>query len=264
LKRARRYSEDLDYVLVGDVDHSEVRTGLEEVLAGLGMKASRSEVSSTRVNVWGEVEVPTVGASVRVKFEVNCADLSPIFPLNRIRYAVNTGVWEEQADLLTFQPPELLGTKFRALAQRRKGRDLADLWLAHRELRIVDRELAKAADYYLSSASVSAAVFRERLAQHSEDPDFGSDLNALTTLPYEGFDPRVASRELIQWSDRYLDPLVNQRRSASAVRRDQAKWKEEGQWAPGKVRCPEYSVVDGNLSRCPHWYSEGEGCPDHG
>jgi predicted nucleotidyltransferase component of viral defense system len=264
LERARRYSEDLDYVLVGDAEHSEVRTGLEEVVTGLGMEVSRSEVSPTRVNVWGEVEVPTVGALVRLKFEVNCADLSPVFALTRISHSVNTRVWKEQADLLTFLPSELLGTKFRALAQRRKGRDLSDLWLARRELRIVDGQLARAADYYLSAASVSPAVFRKRLAQHSQDPEFSSDLNALTTLPYEGFDTKVASRELIQWADRYLDPLVNQRRSASAVRRDQAKWKEEGQWAPGKIRCPEYPVVDGNLSRCPHWYFEAEGCPDHG
>ena len=86
----------------------------------------------------------------------------------------------------------------RALAQRRKGRDLSDLWLARRELRILDSELARAADYYLSAASISPAVFRERLAKHSEDPEFCSDLDALTNLPYEGFSPKAASRELIQ------------------------------------------------------------------
>lgn len=264
LEKARRYSEDLDYVLVGEAKYSEVKTGLEEVIAGFGMDLPRSEVSSTRVSVWGEVEVPVVGASLRAKFEVNCADLPPAFALTRIRHSVNTRVWDEQADLLTFLPPELLGTKFRALAQRRKGRDLSDLWLARRELRILDSELARAADYYLSAASISPAVFRERLAKHSEDPEFCSDLDALTNLPYEGFSPKAASRELIQWTDRHLDPLANQRRSASAVRRDQRKWEKEGQWAPGKVRCPEYSVIDGNLSRCPHWYSEGTACPAHG
>ena len=221
-------------------------------------------MSSTRVNVWGEVEVPTVGASLRVKFEVNCADLPPVFALTRIRHSVKTRVWNEQADLLTFLPPELLGTNFRALAQRRKGRDLSDLWLARRELGILDSELAIAADYYLSAASVYPAVFRERLAMHAEDPEFCSDLDALTNLPYEGFDPKAASRELIQWTDRHLDPLANQRRSASAVRRDQERWRKEGHWAPGRVRCPVYSKVDGNLRRCPHWYSEDAGCPAHG
>jgi hypothetical protein len=263
LEEARRYSEDLDYALVGDLRHPEIRSALEEVAAGLGMGIAKSEVSSTRVNVWGEVDVPTVGASLRVKFEVNCADLPPVFPLTRIRHSVNTRVWNEQADLLTFLPPELLGTKFRALAQRRRGRDLSDLWLARRELRILDNELAVAADYYLSGASVHPAVFRERLAMHVEDPEFCSDLDTLTNAPYEGFDPKAASRELILWTDRHLDPLVNRRRSATALQREQDRWKKGGQWVPGKIRCPVYSEADGNLRRCPQWYWEGSGCPVH-
>lgn len=264
LEKARRYSEDLDYVLVGEAQHTEVRAALEEVVAGLGMDLPKTEVSSTSVSVWGEAEVPAVDASLRVKFEVNCADLPPVFPLTHIRHSMSTRIWNEQADILTFLPSELLGTKFRALAQRRKGRDLSDLWLARRELGIPDRELAFAADYYLSAASVHPAVFRERLALHAEDREFCSDLDTLTNIPYEGFDPKVASRELIQWTDRHLDPLANQRRSASAIRRDQDRWRKEGQWAPGKVRCPVYSKIDGNLRRCPLWYSEDAGCPDHG
>ncbi len=58
-----------------------------------------------------------------------------------------TRIWKEHADILTFLPPELLGTKFRALARRRRGRDLSDLWLDRRELEIEDEELAQAADY---------------------------------------------------------------------------------------------------------------------
>lgn len=67
-------------------------------------------------------------------------------------------------------PSELLGTKFRALAQRRKGRDLSDLWLARRELRIVDGQLARAADYCLSAASVSPAVSMRQACLLEETP----------------------------------------------------------------------------------------------
>jgi predicted nucleotidyltransferase component of viral defense system len=263
LEEARRYSEDLDYALVGDLQHSEIRSALEEVIAKLGMRPVKNEVSFTRVNVWGEVEVPAVGAPIRVKFEVNCADLPPVLPRTRIRHTVNTRAWNEQADVLTFLPSELLGTKFRALAQRRRGRDLFDLWLARRELCIQDSELAIAADYYLSNASVYPAVFRERLAMHAEDPEFCSDLDALTNAPNEGFDPKAASRELILWTDRYLDPLVNRRRSATALQREQDRWKKEGQWVHGMTRCPVYSEADGNLRRCHRWYWEGSGCPVH-
>lgn len=264
LDRPRRYSEDLDYVLVGDVPHGSIRDGLREIVTDLGMRCEREEVSPTRVNMWGTIHVPSADASVRVKFEVNCADIDPVFDLVRLRHGVNTRVWKEEAEILTFQSPELLGTKFRALAQRRKGRDLSDLWLARRELRIVDGDLAVAADHYLQDATVSPAQLRERLAGHGRDPEFGSDLEALTLSPYEGFELAEATRELIQWTDAHLDPLYNARRNPNAVRREQQRWEREGGWAAGKVRCPEYVPHEGNLSRCLRWCNEDEVCPLHG
>lgn len=264
LDRARRYSEDLDYVLVGDVPHGTIRDGLLEVITGLGMQCEREEISPTRVNMWGAVHVPAVGASVRVKFEVNCAEADPVFDLIRLHHGVNTRVWKEEAEIPTFQAPELLGTKFRALAQRSKGRDLSDLWLARRELQIEDGDLAVAADHYLRDATVSPAQLRERLARHGRDPEFRSDLEALAVSPYKGFEPAEATRELIQWTDAHLDPLHNARRNPNAVRREQQRWEREGGWAAGRVRCPEYAHHQGNLSRCLRWYNEDESCPLHG
>lgn len=45
-------------------------------------------------------------------------------------YAVATGWFTGAADVPTFDLAELIATKIRALFQRRKGRDLFDLWLA--------------------------------------------------------------------------------------------------------------------------------------
>ena len=70
LERPWRYSEDLDYVMVGEAPHASIRDALGEVVTGLGMQCERDEISGTRVNMWGGVEVPAVDASVRVKFEV--------------------------------------------------------------------------------------------------------------------------------------------------------------------------------------------------
>ncbi len=62
LDHPRRYSEDLDYVLVGDVPHASIRDGLAEVVTGLGMQCEREEVSPTRVNMWGRIYVPAADA----------------------------------------------------------------------------------------------------------------------------------------------------------------------------------------------------------
>lgn len=264
LETARRYSEDLDYVLVSAVSHTTVVRSLKGVAEDLGMECIRDEVSDTRVDVWASVEVPAAGGEVRIKFEVNCADADPCMELLRVEHDVRTRAWDAAAEIVTYQPPELVGTKFRALAQRRKGRDLWDLWLARRELSIEDEILARGADHCLAHEDITPTELRRRVAAHRRDPDFGQDVAPLTGGVEVGFDVDRLVHALIQWTDQHLDPLYYRRLSDNARRRDRQRWAKEGGWAPGKVRCPRYERVSGNLSRCVHWYDPGDACPDHG
>jgi predicted nucleotidyltransferase component of viral defense system len=264
LDRPWRYSEDLDYVLLGEAGHGRIKDALTGIIADLGMECTRADVSGSRVNVWASAEVGALsGPRIKVKFEVNCNDAPPVLDLVRIQHEVKTRLWDEDAQILTFQAPEIVGTKFRALAQRRKGRDLSDLWLARRELGIQDAPLATAADHYLAHEGIAPATLRERLADHVTDPEFCNDLKALTAQPYPGFDVSTATRELIQWTDEHLDQLYHPRRSRNAVRRDQQRWAREGGWAPGKVRCLEFERDQGKMSRCKQWIAAGESCPIH-
>src|SRR5947207_4494711 len=61
--------------------------------------------------------------------EINIAETEPFEPRKSIHHAVESSWWSGRADILTFEPEELLATKLRALYQRSKGRDLFDLWL---------------------------------------------------------------------------------------------------------------------------------------
>lgn len=264
LETARRYSEDLDYVLVSRVPHTTVADALKMVVRELGLECGRDKVSDTRVNVWANVDVPAAGGNVRIKFEVNCADADPCMKLVSATHDVRTRVWNDEADILTYQPPELVGTKFRALAQRRKGRDLWDLWLARRELSIDDKPLARAADHYLAHEDITPTELRQRMAAHRRDPDFGQDVEPLTGGVEAGFDVDRLTYALIQWTDEHLDPLYYSRVSRNAKRRDRQRWAKEGGWAPGKIRCPRYERDSGNLSRCVHWHEPDETCPEHG
>lgn len=62
--------------------------------------------------------------------EINTDETSPARPHIRLGHEVQSPWWSGSADILTFEPAELVATKLRALYQRRKGRDLFDLWLA--------------------------------------------------------------------------------------------------------------------------------------
>ncbi|MBK5221621.1 MAG: nucleotidyl transferase AbiEii/AbiGii toxin family protein [Acidimicrobiia bacterium] len=100
--------------------------------------------------------------------------------------------WSGGSDLLTFQPVELIATKFRALAQRSKGRDLNDLDVAHRQLALDDELLGQAAAHYLFHAELHPGEFRARLAAHLGDPDFVVDVAAYLVEPRHGGRPAGA------------------------------------------------------------------------
>ena len=88
-----------------------------------------------------------------------------------VPHGITTRWRSESADVLTFQAPELIGTKLRALAQRPKGRDLSDMWLARRELAIDDTDLAVAGHHYLDHEGIEPARLRQQLAMHTTDRD---------------------------------------------------------------------------------------------
>lgn len=262
LGRARRYSEDLDYVLISGVDHGDVKFALSEVAEHVGLEVDHYDVTDENVKVWASAEATAGTERVSVMFEVNCNDIAPLLDLRRIPLGVDNRWWSNRAEVLTFDPCELGGTKFRALAQRRKGRDLSDLWMARRELGLEDPVLAAAAVHYLHHEDIDPGEFRVRLADHGQDPDFVRDLDVLAAEPYEGFDPATELHRLILWSDVHLDPLYDERRNPKAVRRDQQQREKDG-WREGTLPCPVYLDVDGNLSRCGSWVNENEPCPDH-
>ena len=76
---------------------------------------------------------------------------------------------------------ELLGTKMRALYQRRKGRDLFDLWLGLTEGRADPTRIVECFRRYMAHGgqTVSRSEFELNLAGKREHPGFTADLRDL-------------------------------------------------------------------------------------
>lgn len=130
LDRPWRYSEDLDYVRRTEGGVGAVLDAIREIAASVGFEDVRTEIGrhpkarlrSTFVN----------GDSMRIKVEMNTFERSPALPTVTKHFSVGSPWFEGSADVPTFALEELVATKIRALYQRRKGRDLFDLWLAVR------------------------------------------------------------------------------------------------------------------------------------
>jgi len=75
----------------------------------------------------------------------------------------------------------MLGTKLRALYQRRKGRDIFDLWYALAQGAAAPERVLACFDRYMREGGhrVSRAAFEENLQQKLSDPEFRADMTPL-------------------------------------------------------------------------------------
>lgn len=107
--------------------------------------------------------------------------------------AVQNPWFRGEAQVVTYELDELLGTKLRALYQRKQGRDLFDLGMMIRDRRLDPRRVVEAFQFYLEleGASVSRAEFEENLRRKMADPEFLEDTRPLLAEGAD-YDPHVA------------------------------------------------------------------------
>lgn len=100
---------------------------------------------------------------------------------------------------------ELLATKLRALYQRRKGRDLFDLWIGVRMNAVDPKRIVQAFRRYLEGegSDVSRDAFEKNLTAKIESRAFNDDLRPLLA-PGTGYDS-VKAAELV--ADKLLSLL---------------------------------------------------------
>lgn len=124
-----RYSEDIDLVQMKAGPIGQILDRLSDVLRFLGK--ARVEVGDMMATMKFRFEseiAPIV--PMRLKIEINCREHFAKLGWEKVTFGVQSNWFEGQCTLTTYKIEELLGTKVRALYQRRKGRDLYDLYQA--------------------------------------------------------------------------------------------------------------------------------------
>jgi predicted nucleotidyltransferase component of viral defense system len=187
--RAPRYSNDLDYVRTdaGPVRH--IMDSLRGVASGVGLQESGYAQKRESVAMKFDAE-PTGGIGrIRVKVEINTREIEPFGGRIHRPLRVDNPWFNGRADVLTFELEEIVGTKLRALYQRRKGRDLFDLWFALEKLAARDQLVVDAFAHYLrgSGLTVPRADFEMNLVAKLRHRGFRTDLDQLLIAPPAGY-----------------------------------------------------------------------------
>jgi predicted nucleotidyltransferase component of viral defense system len=180
-----RYSEDIDLVQIEAGPIGIVLDAIRERLdPWLGEpRRKRGQGRITIVYRFDTTFEPI--QQMRLKIEINSREHFSVLGLQRRALIVNSPWYSDTAQITVYGLEELLGTKLRALYQRKKGRDLYDLWRVLGTEELNDKSVIECFQRYIAhdGLKVTRAQFEENLANKMADDAFLEDVAPL--LPTE-------------------------------------------------------------------------------
>lgn len=187
LKPSQRYSEDIDLVQVNAGPAGELMDALRAALnPWLGEPRWKQTEGRVTFNYrFDSEDSPPV--PLKLKVEINTREHFSVYGIERVPFEVSSRWFEGSCEVPSYQLDELLGTKLRALYQRRQGRDLFDLATALDDDRTDPGRIIEAFKAYMDHGghSVSRAQFEENLARKLKDKNFTADIGPLLAAGYE-------------------------------------------------------------------------------
>ncbi|NCO53881.1 MAG: nucleotidyl transferase AbiEii/AbiGii toxin family protein [Bacteroidetes bacterium CG02_land_8_20_14_3_00_31_25] len=124
-----RYSEDIDLVQIKAEPIKKTIIQISKVLSFLGKPVIKQKANNNTLVFRFKSEIPPI-IPIRLKVETNCREHFDVLGLTKIEFNVKNQWFSGKCQTNTYKLDELLGTKLRALYQRRKGRDLYDIYKA--------------------------------------------------------------------------------------------------------------------------------------
>ena len=176
-----RYSEDIDLVQIAPGPIGGVLDAIRARLdPWLGMPRRTLKEGRVVLLYRMQSEGPTP-LPMRLKIEINSREHFSVFDLIERTHEVRSRWFSGEAAIKTYELDELLATKLRALYQRKKSRDLFDLWTAHRTAHPGPERIVSCFLRYLDHGGlrVSRAEFEANLAAKLADRMFVRDVEPL-------------------------------------------------------------------------------------
>ena len=194
-----RYSEDIDLVQVDPGPIGRTLDALRSALDPWLGEPTRKLGTGTVTLAYRALSEDTPTLALRLKIEINTREHFNVFGLAHREYAVDSRWFAGAAMVTTYHLDELLGTKLRALYQRKKGRDLFDLWHTGTTTALDPDRVIDCLARYLAhhGMAIRRSDFAANLAAKLNDRAFLRDTQPL--LPVDlAWDPREAGQYVEQ------------------------------------------------------------------
>lgn len=182
LKPQVRYSEDIDLVQIKEGPINPILKRIRERLDFLGTKRVVKQKANNNTIVYRfESEIAPI-INMALKIEINCREHFNVLGLQTYPFKVENSWFNGECKLTTYQLEELLGTKLRALYQRRKGRDLFDLYWAVTHHKVDIEKLLHCYKTYMEFSAgqpPTAKMFIANMDEKMKDKEFTNDIHVI-------------------------------------------------------------------------------------
>jgi len=182
IKPPARYSEDIDLVQIKAEPIGEtidlIRSILDPWLGAPSRKLTNRSVKL--VYKYSSID----GIESKLKIEINTTEHFHLLDLKLLPLGLKTKWFSGETQILSYQLEELTASKLKALYQRRKGRDLFDMWLILSR-NLVDLDLTvRLLEQHCAQTNeqISRALFERNLLLKREHHDFNMDMQALLSV----------------------------------------------------------------------------------
>jgi len=179
LKPPARYSEDIDFVQkkpepIGatiNVIMNLLKPWLDEPKWKITQRSAKLVYKYQSIN----------NLPAKLKIEINTTEHFQVLPFKREHFAINSDWYEGSTEIITYELEELMATKLRALYQRRKGRDLFDLWYVYKHKMININKVIDIFQKYCANGgiNISGKLFLKNLELKRKNKGFQIDMNVL-------------------------------------------------------------------------------------
>ena len=164
--RPLRYSEDIDLVQTRAEPIGATVDAIRDALAWLG-KCTREQAGHSMRLVFRFAPEGDEQTTLKLKVEINTREHETLYGTKIYPFRVENDWYQGEAGIVSFEPEELFATKLRALLQRRKGRDLFDLYHGLEQLPLDPVRIVDCFDHYLTLEGhpIGRAVAEQRMLQ---------------------------------------------------------------------------------------------------
>ena len=181
LNPAARFSEDIDVVQCIPEPIGETITGIRSVLdKWLGEPKRKLTERSVKLIYYYQTND---NLPAKLKIEINTTEHYHVFDYAELPFKVSSEWFSGEAQIKTYQLDELMGSKLRALYQRRKGRDLFDLWfLLSKQMLNVEKviKVFKSHGKY-TKQEITKKMFEKNMLEKAKNEIFRNEITNLIT-----------------------------------------------------------------------------------